>query len=683
MKMSEMTKSPNIKEILRFGITGVVSTLVTYAVYYLMLFWLNASISFTIGYVVAFIVNYIMTVSFTFKVKASAKNGTGFIVSNIINYGFCMMFLNLFIWSGLSKQVAPIPMYAICIPINYLIVRFVMKKEIPINYYVLFIPFLFLVLYFLPYIILGEGAFVTIHDYLDLTIGHLKSLKDNGLLFSDGEMPIMYGVPRSTYTPFFLLPVVLTGFLDMHLVVLLSSIFVKIVAITGMYVLCLEYIFAGNKSKIAYVLSVIISVLFAFIPFYQDYGLSSAGLPLVIYCFLNLYYNKRVIFSLTLLFIHTLCSSLVLSGLFVCIVAFSIILILLVKKKHNILNVFLGLVVLSVGYLLTSFHLFSSLFDTSSLSNRAEMVPEYFNFFSAFKQNIMYSICGMYHCGNIGLITGLATLIFTLYVLVDSKLRNKSILSICLVLFSCVILSSFYLMLRSLLPEVKILTSFQFDRFYFLYPTLIFLLIAYSIYYLSDKKKFVLIFIFLSIIFVGLIRQNTELKLNYKLLCKKSILQPTFKQFYDTDLFLQIKKSNNIQNNTKVVSIGIYPSIAEYNGFYTIDSYMSMYSLDFKHDFRKVIGKELEKSEDISVYFDEWGNRCYLFSAELGRSYVYGKHCGKTIKNLDIDTAALKNMGCQYIISAVPIENYEALSLEFIDSYTTSKSYWKIYVYKV
>jgi len=234
-----------------------------------------------------------------------------------------------------------------------------------------------------------------------------------------------------------------------------------------------------------------------------------------------------------------------------------------------------------------------------------------------------------------------------------------------------------------MLPEVKSLTSFQFDRFYFLYPTLIFLLIAYSIYYLYDKKKFVLVFIFLSIIFVGLIRQNTELKLNYKLLCKKSILQPTFKQFYDTDLFLQIKESNNIQNNTKVVSIGMFPSIAEYNGLHTLDSYMSMYKLEFKHDFRKVIWKELEKSEEIRRYFDEWGNRCYLFTSELGKSYLNDKDCGKTIKNLEIDTAALKNIGCQYVFSAVRIENYASLLLEFINSYTTSESYWEIFVYKV
>lgn len=118
-----------IFEIVRFGITGVVSTLVTYAVYYICLLWLNPTLSFSIGYIVAMIVNYILTTSFTFKVRANKKNAAGFVISNAINYGLCTLFLNFFIWIGVSKKIAPIPMYAICIPLNFLIVRFVMKGK--------------------------------------------------------------------------------------------------------------------------------------------------------------------------------------------------------------------------------------------------------------------------------------------------------------------------------------------------------------------------------------------------------------------------------------------------------------------------------------------------------------------------------------------------------------------------
>ena len=116
-----------IGEILRFGVTGIVSTLATYLFYYIFLNWLNPTISFSFAYLIAMLINYVMTTSFTFKVKANKKNATGFVVSNVINYGLCALFLNFFIWMGVREKIAPIPMYMICIPINFLIVRFVMK----------------------------------------------------------------------------------------------------------------------------------------------------------------------------------------------------------------------------------------------------------------------------------------------------------------------------------------------------------------------------------------------------------------------------------------------------------------------------------------------------------------------------------------------------------------------------
>ncbi len=116
-----------IGEIIRFGVTGVVSTLATYLFYYTFLYWFNPTVSFTIAYLIAMVINYMLTTSFTFKVKATKKNAAGFLISNGINYVLCALFLNIFLWLGVSEKLAPIPMYMICIPINFLIVRFVMK----------------------------------------------------------------------------------------------------------------------------------------------------------------------------------------------------------------------------------------------------------------------------------------------------------------------------------------------------------------------------------------------------------------------------------------------------------------------------------------------------------------------------------------------------------------------------
>lgn len=116
------------EEIIRFCITGIISTITNYGTYWILLPYFNPSVSFLIGYIAAVIVNYLLSTSFTFKVKATQKNGIGFVFSNVFNFTLSELFLNMFIYIGVPNQLAPIPMYAICVPINFLIVRYVMKK---------------------------------------------------------------------------------------------------------------------------------------------------------------------------------------------------------------------------------------------------------------------------------------------------------------------------------------------------------------------------------------------------------------------------------------------------------------------------------------------------------------------------------------------------------------------------
>lgn len=68
-------------------------------------------------------------------------------------------------------------------------------------------------------------------------------------------------------------------------------------------------------------------------------------------------------------------------------------------------------------------------------------------------------------------------------------------------------------------------------------------------------------------------------------------------------------------------------------------------------------------------------------AVELGG---YGKNSNiREINKLEIDTKALKNLGCNYIIYAVKINNAKDCDLEFIKTYTTKESFWELYVYKI
>lgn len=115
-------------ELIRFAIVGIFATFVLYITYWIVLHWLNPTISYSIGYLVAFIVNYLLTTSFTFKVKKSFRNGMGFVVSNVINYFVSIGLLNLFFHLGLNYRMAPIVTVLLATLSNFVIVRLVMKK---------------------------------------------------------------------------------------------------------------------------------------------------------------------------------------------------------------------------------------------------------------------------------------------------------------------------------------------------------------------------------------------------------------------------------------------------------------------------------------------------------------------------------------------------------------------------
>lgn len=115
-------------EVVRFGVVGVLATLLQYAIYWLLIHCLAPTLSMTIGYAVSFVFNFVASTKYTFRVEANARHGAGFALSHAVNYLLQMLTLNFFLWLGLSKQLAPIPMFCICVPVNFLLVRFFLKR---------------------------------------------------------------------------------------------------------------------------------------------------------------------------------------------------------------------------------------------------------------------------------------------------------------------------------------------------------------------------------------------------------------------------------------------------------------------------------------------------------------------------------------------------------------------------
>ena len=116
-----------IGEIVRFSVVGVLVTAIHYVVYWLLQLVVNVNIAWTAGYIAGFVVNYYLSAYYIFREKTSVENGAGFGGAHLVNYFLQMVLLNFFIWLGFSATMAPIGVYAVSIPVNFLLVRFVFK----------------------------------------------------------------------------------------------------------------------------------------------------------------------------------------------------------------------------------------------------------------------------------------------------------------------------------------------------------------------------------------------------------------------------------------------------------------------------------------------------------------------------------------------------------------------------
>ena len=115
-------------EFVRFAIVGGVATAIHYGIYLLLKLVIDINVSYSIGYIISLLCNFYLTAKFTFKSETSVKKGAGFIASHIVNYLLHIFLLNVFISIGIPSSLAPIPVYCIAIPVNFLLVRTVFRR---------------------------------------------------------------------------------------------------------------------------------------------------------------------------------------------------------------------------------------------------------------------------------------------------------------------------------------------------------------------------------------------------------------------------------------------------------------------------------------------------------------------------------------------------------------------------
>lgn len=246
-----------------------------------------------------------------------------------------------------------------------------------------------------------------------------------------------------------------------------------------------------------------------------------------------------------------------------------------------------------------------------------------------------------------------------------------------------------------------ILKTFNLDRVCWLLPTAWCILAGYLLCFIerswehsspgSPRIRDIFIKYGIICIFLGiwsltvLLRSSLRPNLS-KLLKGGNYYALDWNNFFAKDIFSQIDAAiGKPQDSYHVVSVGIYPAAAAYNGFYCLDGYSNNYPLEYKHTFRRIMEGELNKSDYVRDFFDNWGNRCYITTAEQANYYTFEKKWNSVIYDLDLNIDQLKDMDCKYIFSAAYLMNAEEKGLSLLQEapFETENSWYHIYVYAV
>lgn len=548
------------------------------------------------------------------------------------------------------------------------------------NLIIIFFLFI-LFLYISPFFLLGKDTFVLIHDNLDIKFLILKILSESEMIFAPSSTIIeqYMNVPRASLGSEWDFTLLLFYLFEPFTAYSINQTLIRLIAFIGMHLLMNRYVFQSKEKIYSYA----ISLLYALLPFDSVAGLSVAGLPLITYVFLNLRYGNDNTRDWIILFLFPFYSSFVFSMLFFIIFAGFVLLFDLYNKKVTkrfIIALFCFIIIyLLINYRLVDVFIFGM--GEGFETHRSEFRSTPIGIKKSIAISIHHFLFGQYHAhSHHGLLIPFIGIIF----LINLFSKKKDILFILL----CILNSAISLwygfagseILKPLTDLIKLFLPIQITRFHFLTPLIWFILFALAVRYLIFNYNFRKSKL---IIWVIIISSTTLMFFKSDYINEYRINNITYSQFYSENLFENIEKYiEKDQKTYKVVSVGIHPSIAVYNGFYSLDGYSVLYDLKYKKQFREIIAPELKKNEILRRYFDEWGSRAYVFSDEIGQNYLRKKNDVYPI-NINLNTSKLYEMGGRYIFSSYKIKNYIENNLQMLKIFSDNKSVWKIYLYEV
>lgn len=551
-----------------------------------------------------------------------------------------------------------------------------------------------------------DNSYIAVHDNLDLFVAHFKVLKLQKAFFAHNvTLPIVGGLDRDVFGSEFLLYNIFYYLFDPSVAYFIGY-FTKIFIGLFSFNLLAKDIY-GEAYKRYRPIVTVAALAFSLIPVFPTYGIAFTSVPLVVFLLRRIYLEEKVKTRLLwylLLFLYPCLSYFSYHGFFILCYMVCAVIILWIRDKRFPLSIFISLFVLSLGYVLFEYRLFGAMLFSDTVTIRDSMVMSSLGIGEVLKLAFEGFTNGQFHCQDSHMYLVLPISLFTIIFLNTRYIRTKEFNKIVkdpinLVFLWIVFNSLIYGMydwepLRTLVETiVPKLKGFQFDRTLyfntFLWYALLFLICKRL--YDTGLRAWVTIanvIVALAALIVMFEPQvyndfyYTCYNQAYKVIKHKDTSTLNYKEFYSQRLFEKIKEDIDYKDEW-AVAYGMHPAVLEYNGIWTLDGYIGMYTEGYKGKWRDVIAPALDESDEFRQYFDEWGPRAYVFSASGENTYAPYRELKLEDERLMIDTDALRALGCRYIFSRIRPSNEEELDIKLKGTYEDTSSPYVIFLYEL
>lgn len=544
-------------------------------------------------------------------------------------------------------------------------------------------------------LIKGQNVYIQIHDNLDSNIVWLKMLKDNGLFWKhDVTVPFLGNeISRDYLSSQLKLYNVLYMLFPVFVAYIIGGFIRVFMSVFGWLWLS-KCIWKDNYCKYKN-LMILGGFIYGIIPLYPTASFAFASLPILFVLLYKINENPSVKWYV-LVFLYATISDFVLFGIFACGYLLIYIIFDGVRKRRIPINMLAALLLLSLGYVVVEYRLFYTMLLSGEETIRNSMTNQ-MSIKEVLNAMMEVTVNNIYHAGTLQkyFVLPVCCLYFIIlnvkYLCFGERkkiLTDRFNLLIYWFLFNVIVygLDSLYAFRKLISDVVPVLSGFSFARTIWFNPMIIYLAFFIILKRIMDRAHVKLAYMMACIaIMVVMIFPEYYNDIGRNIRSQIKIFQEevtdlTYDEFYSEELFQKIKQDINY-NNEPAVAFGYHPAVLEYNGFLTLDGYVSCYSEDYKEQFRMLIAPALDKSERYRNYFDNWGGRAYIFDETV--SYAPVREMLVKQGDIDFDVDVFKQMDGKYVLSRVSLTNADEKELEFVNEYKNDTSPYTIYVYKV